>query len=157
MPFRFVISSSNGQRFEAPFNPESVRRRKATRWKANEEAKVDFPSSQWEGGDPADLSLRLLFDSPNAAIYGRDTTPVRNFLAALRELAEAGDSDQPPILEVNWAGEEVLTCVLSSVEEEIVQVSSDGTILRAYADLQFMQYRPPGSMSSGTTTPPGGV
>jgi hypothetical protein len=140
------LELERGERIPCLFNPAEFTVAKTSRWVADAVPGRDAPALYFGGGDAATLSLQLFFDTTDT---GKSVTDHTNALLALTEIdAELPDSDpktgrgRPRWVKFHWAHFHSFPAVAEHVEVEFTYFASNGTPLRANADLVLRQYEP---------------
>jgi hypothetical protein len=142
------------------FNPATVKLAKSATWSTPPARNAkDHPRPQFVGTGPQTLTLSLLFNA-----YDRDgstaATPVATAVQKLLDWTQPTQRSQeahnpaPPTIEFFWGAQVTMTGFLKSVEIEYLLFGTDGTPLRATAEVQIQALPQP---TPGTNPTSGGI
>lgn len=144
------------------FNPAELEISKSNSWKGDDSAGKTAPLLSFGGGDAATMSLNLTFDTTSS---GSSVTTHTNKLVKLTKV-ETGLSDynsttdmgRPPWVKFHWGSFVSFKAVVTSLSVSFTYFASDGTPLRAKAQLSLQQYEPDANWgnqnpTSGTPNP----
>jgi len=142
------------------FNPSTVKMSKSATWSTPpaRNAKT-HPRPQFVGTGPQTLTVNLLFNA-----YDRDgSSSVMPVSVAVQKLldwtqpterSQAANNPAPPTLEFRWGALVTMTGFLKSVEVDYLLFDTDGTPLRATANVQLQALPTP---TPGTNPTSGGI
>jgi hypothetical protein len=154
-----VVLTGNGTDLHCQFNPTSVRISKQSTWSGHPaRAAKKGPKQQFVGTGPKVLSARLLFDDRD--ILGGHGSSVPHAVEQLLDWTNATEASQetapePPQVTFAWgAGGIQFTGFLHSVQINYTLFDSDGTPLRATADIVLQEVTPD---PQGTNPTSGGI
>lgn len=128
---------------EFQFNPASITIKKEARWEGEPSPAFNSPWLKFAGGEAATYSLQLFFDT-----YSMDTPKdVREYTNQLLQLTLRGAGysmflipyADPPTVKFVWGKITLFTAVVDSVEITYTLFDTEGTPIRAKADVSFKQ------------------
>lgn len=140
---KILVETSQGQftkQITALFNPEEVSIAKSSRWRLAPVAERDTPVSQFTHGEPATLSLELLFDTYET---GRDVRTYTGEIFKLTTIQDHGNLHRPPLCQLRWGSFTMddFQWVLTSLTQRFSLFLPDGTPVRANLSCSFQQWR----------------
>lgn len=140
---RILVETGPGQftkQIVALFNPEQISITKNSRWRLAPAAERDVPVSQFTHGDPATLSLELLFDTYET---GRDVRAYTGEIFKLTTVQDHGNLHRPPLCQLRWGAFTLddFQWVLTSLTQRFSLFLADGTPVRANLSCNFQQWR----------------
>ena len=100
-----VEKSANPMTFDetnpitALFNPNQFTIVKTANWRTLPAKERDVPASQFTHGDPATLSVELMFDTYE---NGKDVRQYTDSIAQLTTVEKHGNFHRPPICQLAW-------------------------------------------------------
>jgi hypothetical protein len=126
---------------DCQFNPKTYQITRNIKWVENEVTGDDDPVIDFGGGGAKDFSVELLFDSTDT---GQD---VRSKYSVLLQMAETNSSkknqktnkSEPPECKFQWGNYLSFTGVIRSITQNFTMFKGDGTPLRAYVNVSFIQ------------------
>ena len=132
---------------ECQFNPESLRISKMVEWhapkagenKSEAQPQANAPSLEFGGGNPAEFSLELIFDTTIL-----DNQDVRGFTNQLLKLTLMGSGDsnkdmEPPAVQFIWGELMLFVAVIKKIELAFTMFLPSGIPVRARAKVDFIQ------------------
>ena len=143
MPQKAVIEVMEGnpsqKEIEVMFNPETYQLSYSASYSEKKIAGLDGPVSQFISGERTTLDMTLYFDTyvpatPEEAEGGTSVAKKTKLLSEL--LLIDGSLHRPPIVKFKW-GTLQFKGVVASVKESYTMFLSDGTPVRAKADVSF--------------------
>ncbi len=143
MPQKAVIEVLEGNpsqtEIEVMFNPETYQLSYAASYSEKKIAGLDGPVSQFISGERMTLDMTLYFDTyvpatPDEAESGTSVAKKTKLLSEL--LLIDGSLHRPPVVKFKW-GTLQFKGVVASVKESYTMFLSDGTPVRAKADVSF--------------------
>jgi nucleoid-associated protein YgaU len=128
------------EKIEVLFNPNQLSIHKSSQWRVVPTAGRDTPASQFTHGEPATLTLDLLFDTYEARQDVREHT---NKVFHLTTVEQHGDLHRPPLCRLMWGKFDFndFTWVLQSLNQRFSLFLDDGTPVRATLSCTFKQWR----------------
>jgi len=122
----------------ALFNPQQMSVSKSVQWRRIAVAESDVMRAQFTHGDPAELSLELLFDTYELLV------PVRVLTKQVEDLATVrghGSIHRPPVCKLVWGTQGVFfEGVLTAVTSTFTLFSPLGHPLRARLECTFTEW-----------------
>jgi nucleoid-associated protein YgaU len=123
------------------FNPTEYAFAKQVNWAAKKEKGANVPKLEFEGGQPATLTLQLFFDTSETG------TDVREHTNPLWELAMVNKQKvdprtrkgRPPECSFQWGRVWTFKAVVTNITQKFTMFLEDGTPTRATVDLQLKQ------------------
>lgn len=152
LPKAQIINIDNGSIVECMFNPKEYSISKKNNWGppksgggASSNAGTNVPKQQYNGGQPATLTLQLLFDTYVGATGSKDVR--KQYTSKIWALAEADVSfvdnkttkTRPPKVRFQWGPAWSFVAVITSITQKFTLFSADGTPVRATLDVTFQQ------------------
>ena len=138
------LKSETGTTFTCLFNPAELTIAKANGWQAGEAKGQNSPEIRFQGGQPGTLTLNIVLDTTND---GTDVTTHTNALLDLMKVNPSlpgsdrqRNSGRPPWVEFHWGKLHSFRAVIERMQVKFTYFASDGTPLRARADLSLKQY-----------------
>lgn len=156
------IISETGEELEALFNPSEFTVRKSVQWKAAEAKGKNTPQLRFQQGQSGTLRMKLVFDTTHS---GEDVTSYTGRLLRLTEVDpdlpgsdQARNKARPPWVRFHWGHLHSFKAIVEKLKLSFTYFASDGTPLRATADVTLKQYEDerawgPQNPTSGTPTP----
>lgn len=131
------------KRVEARFNPSQISIQKTAQWRTKPKPTGDTAKSQFTYGEPATLTMELLFDTYEA---GTDVQVYTKEIYHLTTVQEHGDLHRPPLCLLEWGTFNISAAyqcawVLHSLSQKFTLFLSDGTPVRATLGCTFKQWR----------------
>jgi nucleoid-associated protein YgaU len=122
------------------FNPNRLTFRKTARWVRAPLPQRDSQPAQFTHGEPATLSVDLLFDTYEA---GTDVRAYTRQIFGLTTIEDHGGLHRPPLCRLVWGRYdfEDFTWVLESLGQTFTLFLPDGTPVRATLACSFRQWR----------------
>jgi nucleoid-associated protein YgaU len=149
---RAVIKTLDGAEnisVECLFNPKEYTIAKSNSWPKDAKATSNAPVLNFGGGNPATLSMDLLFDTYQSARTGGRSTDVRteyvNKLWKMMNVDEKlkekkkNKAGRPPTVQFSWGKSWSFKAVLTSLSVTFTLFLPDGTPVRATAKVAFQQ------------------
>jgi len=133
----------DGDPIDCWFNPKEYTIAKANQWKVDPVTGTALPTAQFSGGQPRKLSLQLMFDATDS-----DDLDVGDVTARLFKAMEVSsalgsgsgrNSGRPPMITFNWGSTVTFKAVADNLSVQYTLFDSDGTPLRAQAQLSLIQ------------------
>lgn len=139
MTEKAVIEVEGGEPIEVMFNPESYQLSQNVSYSEKKIPGLDGPVSQFVSGESMTLDMALYFDTyvPPTAEKGESGTSAAAKVAELTNLMKIdGSLHRPPRVSFCW-GQLKFYGYLSGVKASYTMFLSDGTPVRAKADVSF--------------------
>ena len=123
------------------FNPKDFTIARKIKWEEHTVKGKEAPEMEFAGGEPQDLTVKLLFDTTDT---GKN---VRDSYKALLQMAEIDEKkknqstrkSEPPECKFQWGTFLSFTGVIISISENFIFFKSDGTPLRAWVTVTFSE------------------
>lgn len=142
-----IKNLDTGETVTCQFNPPEYRFSKSNDWARNPSRGENTPDLDFTGGNPAELSLELFFDTYST---GEDVrTKYTNALWKLT-LVDPSRRDpktqkgRPPVCEFRWGQTWTFKAVVTSMSQRFTLFLPDGTPTRATVSLTLRQAEDPG-------------
>jgi len=127
---------------ECHFNPTEYTFSKTNNWQVPKKKGANVPPLEFNGGNPTDLKVQLMFDTYEA---GDDVR--KKYTNALWNLAMVNPQKkdpktkkgQPPKCEFRWGTMWSFKTVVASISQKFTMFLADGTPVRAVVDVTFKQ------------------
>ncbi|MFK8024805.1 MAG: LysM peptidoglycan-binding domain-containing protein [Ilumatobacter sp.] len=128
-------------KIECMFNPQELSIKKGATWKKVDVQGKGQPEMQFVSSTAGSFTLNLLFDTTDT---GKSVTTHTDLLLRLIEPNKnlptpAATTKRPPFVWFSWGHWKSFKAYVSSVEVTFTYFASDGTPLRAKANVAFMQ------------------
>jgi nucleoid-associated protein YgaU len=132
-----------GTEIRALFNPQTLTISKATMWRCSPKPESDTSAAQFLYGEPATLTVDLLFDTYEVR---RPVTEYTQAVFALTTIQEHGELHRPPLCQLQWGNfniSDTYQCqwVLQNLTQQFSLFLADGTPVRATLGCTFRQWR----------------
>jgi nucleoid-associated protein YgaU len=144
-PAKAYLKTERGDRIDCLFNPSELTVSKSNSWNAGQSKGRNAPELRFQGGQSATLSLNLTFDTT------REGTDVTEYTTKLLDLMKsdpslpgadrARNSARPPWVEFHWGKLHSFRAIIEKLQLKFTYFASDGTPLRAKADLSLKQWK----------------
>ena len=126
------------------FNPTEISVQKSNSWQAAESRGGNAPKQRFQAGQPATISLSLMLDT---SLTGTPVTAHTDKLFGLLKVDPSlpgadsqRNSARPPWVKLVWGSTHTFKAVVERLSVRFTFFSSDGTPLRARADLSLKQW-----------------
>jgi nucleoid-associated protein YgaU len=142
------IKGKEVKELECQFNPESLTITKTVEWgtaksddsKKEAQPQLNAPTLAYGGGNPAEFSLDLIFDT--TTMENQDVRGYTNQLLSLT-LMGAGDpkrsEEDPPVVQFVWGEFILFIAVITKIEISYTLFLASGIPVRARAKVNFKQ------------------
>lgn len=133
------------------FNPTEYTFTKSNSWNERIIRGTNVSRMTFEGGEPASLSMKLLFDTYESHELGQLTVTagqdVRQYTRNLWEMMKVSEQTanattgkgEPPQVRFEWGSYWSFKAVITQISQNFTLFGSDGTPLRATLDVSFKQ------------------
>jgi len=131
----------DGQIFYVQFNPKELKFDDGAKWEEAKDQK-EAPPLQYSGGQPATMSMELIFDTTDSGEDVRTTwvTKLLGFLAKNVDGKEGkSPTKRPPVCIFGWK-DFTFDCVVEKLGVTYLMFSADGTPLRAKVTVNLKEY-----------------
>ncbi len=154
-PARLVNLLDDSQSVDFMFNPQEFSISKTVNWEKDAQGKVDEPSSQFQGGQARELSLKLHFDTQES---GSD---VRYFTSRLWKMTQIDESTvddtqkykgNPPPVAFEW-GSFYLMAVVTRLSVKYTLFDGEGNPVHAEVDISLRQQNDVAQLGATGATP----
>ncbi|MBO9323196.1 MAG: LysM peptidoglycan-binding domain-containing protein [Roseiflexus sp.] len=136
------------QEVECLFNPKEYTFTKQNSWSRGETPSTNVPQLEFSGGQPATLSMHLLFDTYTSARPGSKPRDVRkvytdklwSFMMIDQNLQDPKSTrGRPPKVRFQWGTSWSFKAVITNITQKFTLFLVDGTPVRAELDVTFQQ------------------
>lgn len=137
---KLTIQADDGEPFEVHFNPDKISLSKSVRWPRLAKGQGDTDDAVFTGGQPAVLTLDLLFDSYERRSDVREDT---RKIFHLTTVEKHGDLHRPPLCRLQWGDYDFdgYQWVLESLSQTFTLFLDNGLPARARLSCSFRQWR----------------
>jgi hypothetical protein len=161
---RAKIHTLDGEKLsvECLFNPKEYTFAKSNSWPKDAKAAADAPVLNFGGGNPATLSMDLMFDTYQSARTGGQSKDVRSayindlwkMMSVDPKMKEKKKNKQgrPPKVQFSWGKAWSFEAVITSLSVTFVLFLPDGTPVRATAKVAFQQVEDKKQLSQNPTS-----
>ena len=147
----------NEPAIECAFNPKEYSIAKRNKWSAPPAKGNPIAEYEFGGGDPATMTLQLLFDTFETGedVRKQYTDRVWNLMLIDPDLKDKlGKTGRPPRVRFQWGKAFGFDAVITSITQKFVLFLENGIPVRATLDVSFQQvkdemYHPPQNPTSG--------
>ena len=156
------LEVEGGAKIPCLFNPETIAVGRTNYWSADAMPGRGVPQLRYGGAESGWMSMQLVFDTTDT---GKAVTQYTGALMKLMDVDtslpgtdEASNNARPPTVTFHWGDLHSFPSVIASLSVAYTYFASNGTPLRATADLQLQQYQPSDAFTkqnptSGTPKP----
>ena len=146
LKWRTWVPPDSGE-IKCQFNPSTLTVTKTLKWAGEETPNFNAPYLSFAGGESAKYKLSLIFDSYSTDPSSKQGIDVREYTNKLLRLTLRGGGKamfmlpyaSPPTVTFVWGKITLFSAVVESVEISYILFASDGTPLRAKAEVEFRQ------------------
>jgi nucleoid-associated protein YgaU len=139
------LHTETGERIKLQFNPAELTISRSNSWKAPEAKGKNAPELRFQSGQSDTLTLSVTLDTTDT---GTDVSVRTNALLDLMKVDKKlpgsdrkNNSGRPPWVQLHWGKLSSFKAVIERMQVKFTYFASDGTPLRAKADLTLKQYR----------------
>jgi hypothetical protein len=146
-PAKALIRPLEGDTTEIPclFNPKEYSIAKSNKWSVPPAKGKNLGEYEFGGGDPAKMTLQLLFDTYES---GQDvrrtfTDKVWKLMWVNPQLTDhsSGNKGRPPRVQFQWGEAFGFIAVITSITQKFVLFRENGVPVRATLDVSFQQIK----------------
>lgn len=152
-PVKAYLETEDGKRINFLFNPDTLNVTRTVKWDPQKSPGENAPSLTFSNGESATLGFLIWLDT---TATGSDVTAYTN---QLLNLTKVDTSKKRPLwVKLKWGSLKSFKAVITSVTLKFTYFASNGTPLRASADLKLTQFEdeqvyPLQNPTSGTRQP----
>jgi len=143
-PVKAMLKSETGREITFLFNPAELTIGKANTWQGPETKGRDAPQLRFQAGQSATLAFSLTLDTTDTGEKVTDHTDMLLDLMKVDKKAAGSDPKsnkaRPPWVELHWGKMHSFKAVIERLQIKFTYFASNGTPLRAKADLTLKQY-----------------
>lgn len=136
-----IISLNTGKILIFQFNPEQYTLSKQISWNSTPNKGKDVGESEYSSGQPASLSLKLLFDTTETGLDVRLEYAILMELTKPKSLIPGFKTDEPPKCRFIWGKIPSFTAVITNVSQTFTMFLGDGTPVRARVDVTLQEVK----------------
>jgi nucleoid-associated protein YgaU len=143
-PVKAYLQPEKGGRITFLFNPSELTISKSNSWQGKEAKGKNAPQQRFQSGQAATLSMSITLDT---TLSGTDvavhTGRLLHLMAVDQSLPggqKGRNAGRPPWVQFHWGKLRSFKAVLEKVQVKFTYFASDGTPLRAKADLTLKQW-----------------
>jgi hypothetical protein len=137
-----ITNLDTDESVEVMFNPTEYSFTKSNNWQVPKKKGANVPPLEFNGGNPTDLKVTLMFDTYETGedVRKKYTNAIWN-LAMVNEQKKDPKTKkgQPPKCEFRWGTMWSFKAVLATVSQKFTMFLPDGTPVRASVDVTFKQ------------------
>jgi len=137
-----ITNLDTGESFPCQFNPTEYTLRKQNSLNTTGGTGTNVPGTQFSGGQPATLTLKLLFDTTDTGADVREmyTNKLLNMMSVQKKGDNTGQGE-PPKCQVVWGKTIFFTAFITNINQQFIMFRSDGTPVRAKLDVTFQEVK----------------
>ena len=154
MPTKATIENlDTEEKFPVMFNPTEYSLTKSNSWTQVSIRQSNVPRTYFSGGDSAELTVELFFDTyerrENVGYYTQQVID-------LTKVANYKDGSRPPRCRLSWGQMSSFDSVITSLSCRYTLFLEDGTPVRATMNVTFREFADAG-VKQGQESPPMGI
>jgi hypothetical protein len=136
-----IVNVKTKESIPCQFNPEELSINRSVSWASIHTPFLNSPLMQFKGSSPTTCQMNLIFDTAEA---GEDVRAYTNALIKLT-LKGSGNAQKtdvflgPPVVSFEWGKFQLFKAVITSLSISYTLFLSDGTPVRARANITFTQ------------------
>lgn len=137
-----ITNLDTGETFPCQFNPTEYSLRKQNSLNTTGGAAQNNPGTQFTGGQPATLSMKLFFDTTDTGADVREVyiNKLLNMMVVQKK-GENADQGEPAKCQVIWGKTTFFTAFITNINQQFVMFRSNGTPVRAKLDVTFQEVK----------------
>jgi Contractile injection system tube protein/LysM domain len=146
-PAKALIRTIDGEKVEIPclFNPKEYSVSKSNKWSVPPAKGKQLGEYEFGGGDPAKMTLQLLFDTFESGEDVRKvyTDKVWKLMWVDSSLTDhqSGKRGRPPRVQFQWGEAFGFEAVITSITQKFILFKENGVPVRATLDVSFQQIK----------------
>ncbi len=128
---------------DCQFNPNEYTVSKRNNWSYKAKKGMNIGKTDFGGGQPANLKLKLFFDTSETGKDVRSKTKLLWEMMKVDPQTRSGESNrgEPPQCMFQWGGKGYFTAVIKQISQKFMMFLDDGTPVRATLDVTFQQFK----------------
>jgi hypothetical protein len=134
-PVKAYLETEDQKKITFLFNPKELSYNRSVSWRDQQSPLENAPQLTFDRGTSATISFELQMDTTDT---GDDVSVHTNALLALMKVNTT--KKRPPIVRLGWGRTTSFKCVVTSVNVSFTYFGSDGTPLRARANVSLKQF-----------------
>ena len=125
------------------FNPNEYTLTKQNKWTSKPKKGMNVGESDFGGGQPATLKLKLFFDTTESSDDVRlQTNKLWQMMMVNAQTTNSkSKKGEPPQCRFQWGTGSYFTAVIKQITQKFTMFLGDGTPVRATLDVTFQQYK----------------
>ncbi|MGI0004562.1 MAG: hypothetical protein ACREAX_04610 [Candidatus Nitrosotenuis sp.] len=136
LPGQNIPAQIDATTIQVHFNPKEISIDKKTPWQHHRNSESDAPTLEFTSGEPYRLQFELFFDRYE------EGKSVQEYTDKIQKLVLATpEKKRPPVCLITW-GDLKFKCVLESFDVKFTDFLSDGTPVRASANIVLSEFVP---------------
>jgi contractile injection system tube protein/LysM domain-containing protein len=146
-PAKALIRTLDGDKVEIPclFNPKEYSVSKSNKWSVPPAKGKQLGEYEFGGGDPAKMTLQLLFDTFESGddvrkVYTDKVWQLMWVDASLTD-HQSGQRGRPPRVQFQWGEAFGFEAVITSITQKFILFKENGVPVRATLDVSFQQIK----------------
>ena len=137
-----ITNLDTDESVEVMFNPTDYNFSKTNNWQPSKKKGANVPPLEFNGGNPTDLKVTLMFDTYETGDDVRDAYTNAIWTMAMvnsQKIDPKTKKGQPPQVEFRWGTMWSFKAVIASISQKFTLFLPDGTPVRASLDITFRQ------------------
>ena len=137
-----IVNLDTDESVECLFNPSEYTFSKSVNWQPSKKKGANVPPLEFNGGNPTDLKVQLMFDTyeSGADVRKKYTNALWNLAMVNKQKVDPkSKKGQPPKCEFRWGTMWSFKAVVSNISQKFTMFLPDGTPVRASVDVTFRQ------------------
>jgi hypothetical protein len=137
-----ITNLDTDEAVEVMFNPTEYAFTKSNNWQTPKKKGANVPPLEFNGGNPTDLKVQLLFDTYESGedVRKKYTNAIWNLAMVNKQKTDPKTKKgQPPRCEFRWGTMWSFKAVVAQISQKFTLFLPDGTPVRATLDVTFRQ------------------
>jgi hypothetical protein len=137
-----ITNLDTDESVEVMFNPTEYAFTKSNNWQTPKKKGANVPPLEFNGGNPTDLKVQLLFDTYESGedVRKKYTNAIWNLAMVNKQKTDPKTKKgQPPKCEFRWGTMWSFKAVVAQIAQKFTLFLPDGTPVRATLDVTFRQ------------------
>jgi hypothetical protein len=137
-----ITNLDTDESVEVMFNPTEYSFSKSNNWETPRKKGANVPPLEFNGGNPTDLKVQLLFDTYESGedVRKKYTNALWNLAMVNKQKTDPKTKKgQPPKCEFRWGAMWSFKAVVAQINQKFTLFLPDGTPVRATLDVTFRQ------------------
>lgn len=138
------LLTESGERISCLFNPAELTISKSNTWQAAEAKGKNAPDLRFQAGQSGTLTMTLILDTTddgsNVTVHTAKLLALMNVNDSVQGADPARNAARPPWVEFHWGSLHSFKAVVERLQIRFTFFASNGTPLRAKADIALKQF-----------------